>query len=373
MFALNGALFGLWASRIPAFVDRHGIEPGALGLVLFAMAAGAILSFPIAGGLSDKMGAARATRRIALVYMVTLWLLPLAPNVWMLAAALALFGSAHGGMDVTMNAWAAEVESRAGRPVMSSLHAMWSLGAGLGAALGWGSVQIGLAPGPQFWGLGLALGAAAMWLAAIAWESTRHHGGPAFAFPRGILLLVGLVAFGSAIGEGAMADWSAVFLTRVAGATEAQAALGYAAYSAAMVAMRLAGDRVVLWFGPVRAVRTGGLLAAAGALVALTLATPATAILGFMVMGLGYAVVMPLAFGRAARDPNLSAGRAIASVATLGYGGVLIGPPVIGAVAAAFSLPAGFGLIALLALGIAALAGVLAPPQATVPVGRAEA
>lgn len=373
MFALNGALFGLWAARIPAFVDRHGIDPGQLGLVLFALACGAILAFPVAGSLSDRLGAAQATKGIAVFYVMALWLLPLAPNAWLLAAALALFGAAHGGMDVTMNAWGAEVETRAGKPVMSSLHAMWSLGAGLGAALGWAAVRGGLAPGPQFWILGTLIGLLALWVAAIPWVSDRHHGGPSFVLPKGALFLVGLVAFAAALGEGAIADWSAVFLARVTQATEAQAALGYTAFSAAMVTMRLAGDRVVARLGPVRAVRIGGLLAAAGGIVALVFATPSAAIFGFCVMGIGYAVVMPLAFSRAARDPNLPAGRAIASVATLGYGGMLIGPPAIGAVAAALSLPAGFGLIAVLALLIAALAGAVAVPAQATGARAAEA
>ena len=373
MFALNGALFGMWAARIPAFVDRHGIDPGQLGLVLFALACGAIIAFPVAGGLSDRIGAARATKGIALVYVQALWLLPLAPNAWALALVLGLFGATHGGMDVTMNAWGAEVEARAGKPVMSSLHAMWSLGAGLGAAIGWGAVQAGLAPGPQFWLMGALIAALALWIAAIPWVSDQHHGGPSFALPKGPLFLVGLVAFAAALGEGAIADWSAVFLTRIAGATEAQAALGYTSFSAAMVAMRLAGDRVVGWLGPVLAVRIGGLLSAAGAIVALAFASPAMAILGFCIMGIGYSVVMPMAFSRAAKDPDLPAGRAIASVATLGYGGMLIGPPAIGAVAAARSLPAGFGLIAALALLIAALAGALVVPARNAAQGTAEA
>lgn len=361
MFALNGALFGVWASRIPAFVHRLEIAPGQLGLVLLALACGAIAAFPLAGSLTDRLGAARTTRALAVIYVTALCLLPLAPSLWVLALILALFGSAFGGMDVAMNTWGAEVEARAGRPMMSSLHAMFSLGAGLGAASGYGAVRIGLEPALHFWFSGAILGALALWTAAIPWTSDRHEGGPVFALPRGKLALVGLVAFGSALGEGAMADWSAVFMNIVTHATEAQAALGYAAFSIVMVSLRLAGDRIVRLWGPVLAVRLSGVTAATGAVVALSLSTPAAAIAGFALMGAGYALVMPLAFSRAASDPNLSAGRAIASVATLAYGGMLAGPPLIGAIAALASLKAGFGLIALLALMISVLAGALAP------------
>ena len=169
------------------------------------------------------------------------------------------------------------------------------------------------------------------------------------------------LADGIGDGEGAMADWSAVFLATVVGASEAQAALGYAVFSAAMVLARLAGDQVVRRLGPVTSARISGLLAAGGALTALLGGSFGVALAGFGLMGVGYAIVFPLAFSRAANDGEIPPGSAIASVATLAYGGMLVGPPAIGFIAAMTSLTHAFGLIAVLALAIVPLATSLRP------------
>lgn len=361
MFLLNGALFGLWASRIPAFVEAFSLSPGALGRILLCLAAGAILSFPLAGRLSDRIGAATATRIVAVLYALALPLLALAPSPLLLGAMLILFGAGHGAMDVTMNAWGAEVERAHGRTIMPAFHAMWSLGAGLGALSGYAAVAAGLGVWEHF-----ALGAGLFGLAGLAltltpWRSDRAPAGAGFALPPRVLVAVGLVAMCSSVGEGAMADWSAVFLTEVARSTEAEAALGYGLYSVVMMAARLGAGRVINRLGAVRAARIAGLTAAAGLVVALTGANLATGLIGFALVGLGYSVVVPLAFSRAANDPHVPPGRAIAGVATLGYGGMVLGPVAIGALAQATSLPAAFGLIAVLALGISLLAPSLEP------------
>lgn len=364
MFFLNGALFGVWASRVPAIKDRFELDPSELGLVLLALAGGAIVSFPAAGIASERLGAARLTRLIAFVYAPALVLVGLSPSVPVLVVAILLFGAAFGGMDVAMNGWGAEVEQALGRPIMSGLHAMFSLGAGSGAATGYFASGAGMAPSLHFALVALPLAAVALWIAAIRWDRPRRsepeEGGPLLAWPHGPLLLVGMIAFGVALGEGALADWSAIFLVTVAGADEATAALGYAVFSVAMVSMRLIGDRVVEAFGPVPTARVSCAVAAAGVALAVGGASVGLSLAGFLLMGIGYAVVMPLAFSRAARDMEVPAGVAIASVATLGYGGMLIGPPLIGFIADATSLRIAFGLLALLALTAAVLAPSLA-------------
>lgn len=365
MFVLNGALFGIWASRVPAVAARHGLSPGSLGLVLLLMAAGAILSFPLAGRGADRAGAYRVTWASALGYVAALGALAVAPTVPLLGLALFAFGATHGAMDVAMNAWAGEVERRAGRPMMASFHAMWSLGAGLGAGSGFLAVSLGAGIGAHFFLAGALVAAGSLALARVGWASDTapHHDGPVFALPRGALLLVGLVALGSAVGEGGMADWSAIFLVRSTGAGEAAAALGYAIYSVAMVAMRLSGDRFTARFGPVAVARLAGLFAASGALLAVTFATYPVALAGFVLMGLGYALIIPLAFSRAANDPVMRPGAAIASVSTLGYGGILLGPPLLGTVAELTSVRLAFLVLAVLALMITALAGALRPAR----------
>ncbi|MEZ5721411.1 MAG: MFS transporter [Paracoccaceae bacterium] len=162
MFALNGAFFGTWASRVPAVAEKFGLGPGALGLVLLAIGLGAVTSFPLAGRWSDQLGAARVTLALAAVHLAAVWLVALAPSVGLLAAALLLFGAMHGAMDVTMNAWAGEVERVAKRPIMPVFHAVWSLGAGLGAATGWVAVKAGVGIPLHFIAVGTVAGAVAL-------------------------------------------------------------------------------------------------------------------------------------------------------------------------------------------------------------------
>lgn len=366
MFVLNGTLFGMWASRIPAVAARHGLDKGALGLLLLFMAVGAILSFPLAGRWSDRFGAAHVTRRIAVLYTLALFPLALAPNPATLALALFAFGATHGAMDVAMNTWAGEVERHIGRPVMSSFHAMFSLGAGIGAASGFVAARAELGLAPHFIIGGILVAILSLWIAQIDWPSrarARSKGNPVFAFPRGPLFLVGAFAFCASLGEGSMTDWSAVFLVEVTRASEADAALGYVAFSVAMVIMRLLGDRITNRLGPVSTARLAGLTAAIGVILVVGPGTYPAALIGFGFMGMGYAVIFPLAFSRATNDPHLSPGAAIASVSTLGYGGFLIGPPLIGFVAEASSIREAFVILLILSALIVVLAKAVGPVQ----------
>ena len=372
MFMLNGGLYGIWASRVPAIAEIHSLSEGILGLLLLSMAAGAIVSFPLAGRLSDLFGSAWFTKRVAFVYGATLVALALAPNTWTLAVALFLFGAAHGSMDVSMNAWAGEVERMLGRPVMSSFHAMWSLGTGLGAASGYWAVRLGAEPTSHFL-IGAALGLAlTLPLGLIPWQTVPPAPKAAqgatekrasfLVIPTGALALAGIMGFCSALGEGGMADWSAIFLVQVAGTNQAVAALGFATFSVIMVTMRLLGDQVITRLGAVRAARVSGMAAALGVLLAVGFANLPAALLGFALMGFGYALIFPLIFSRAANDDHLTPGAAIAAVATFGYGGGLIGPVLIGFLAELFSLRWAFAVLAGLAFVIVLLAGSLAPP-----------
>ncbi len=361
-FALNGVLLGCWASRVPAVAAAFGLDEGALGLLLLAMGVGALVSFPLAGRLADRFGAVRVTRWIAAVYLVSVVLVGAAPVVAALGAALLLFGMCHGAMDVAMNSWAAEVERHMGRSVMSSFHAMWSLGAGIGAAGGYAATTLG-APVALHFALAAALTALALGpFLRTGWRSRTARtgsGDPVFAFPRGALVFVGLIALGAGLGEGAAVDWGAVFLAEVLDATELVATLGYAAFSVTMVAMRLCVDGLITRFGPRPVALASGLAAASGYLLCAAAGSVPLALAGFVLMGTGYAAVIPLAFSRAAADPVVPAGQAIASVATLGYGAMLMGPPAIGFIADATSLRISFALVGLCALLIAALSPVL--------------
>ena len=365
MFVLNGTLFGLWASRIPTVSAKLSLDPGALGMLLLLMGGGAIAAFPLAGRWVDRHGAATTTVWVAFLHALSILGIGLAPNLTSLAVALAFFGATHGAMDVAMNSWAGAVERHLPRPMMSRFHASWSVGAGIGAASGFVAIKLGL---PVLAHGALVIGVVAaisLWLAARPsrsplWApeppSSAAHA-PLFTLPKGPMVLVGLLAMCASLGEGAMADWGAIFLITTTGVTEASAAVGYAVFSVAMVIMRLGGDRVTHRFGPVKTARLAGTTAALGAGLAVGIATYPAALLGFALMGVGYAVIMPLAFSRATSDPVLSPGKAVASLATLGYGGLLLGPPVIGFIAQVSSLRVSFAFL----LALAILMAVLAP------------
>ncbi|MEO0991019.1 MAG: MFS transporter, partial [Pseudomonadota bacterium] len=314
-----------------------------------------------------SLGSVRVTRWLAIFYLGATIFVGLAPSPVVLGIALLLFGASHGAMDVAMNSWATEVEKSLGRSVMASFHAMWSLGAGLGAASGFLAVALGQGVAVHFTAISVIGGALFGWFLLVSWTSpkvARDASAPAFALPRGALILVGILALSAGLGEGAVADWSAVYLLDVVQTSEAQATLGYATFSVTMVVMRLSADRVVTRFGPVAVARVSGVVAGAGILLVVGPGVFWASLLGFLLMGVGYAALVPMAFSRAAEDPHVPPGQAIASVATLGYGAMLLGPPVIGFIAEASSLRAAFFMLAAFALCVVVLAPVLSRNQA---------
>lgn len=374
MFFLNGALFGGWASRVPAVRDRFALDEGTLGLLLLALAAGAVTSFPLAGAAVDRLGAARVTRRCAVLYVLLMPLLGLAPALPLLALVIFLFGAAHGAMDVAMNAWGAEVEQARGgrRSLMPMLHGLFSIGAGCGAAAGALFAGLAIGAAPHFLAFALLCGLPTLLIARIDWPSpvlpatANRAARPLIAIPRRGLLAAALVAFAAALGEGAMADWSAVYLVDTFRAPPAQAAIGYALFSLTMVAVRLTGGRTIGRFGPVPTIRACGLLAAAGAALLMLAPSVWLAWLAMAALGAGYALVMPLVFSRAAADPRLSPGAAMAAVSTFSYGGMLLGPPLIGFIAQVTTLRSAMLLLLVLALLIVWLAPSLRRPVAAV-------
>ena len=362
MFFLNGALFGAWASRVPAVKAGFGLDEAELGLILLCMAAGAVLSFPIAGRWTDVAGAPTITRLTAVAYVPLLPMLGLAPTPVLLGVALLLFGAAHGAMDVAMNAWGADVERARQRPIMSGLHGFFSLGAGVGAGSGVLFARMAIEPWIHFAAFAAVIALASAVFARAPWPVVRHARagrGPILAVPRGALLAVGFIAFCSAVGEGGMADWSAVYLAEILAAPEHLAAVGYAVFSITMVTTRLLGDWLIAQLGRVNVARCCGAVAALGA---LTLALSPSVVVGWIAMaamGFGYALVSPLVFSRAASDPDVPPGAAVAAVSTLNYGGMLLGPPVIGFIGHAAGLRFSIALLAGLAVVIVLLANRL--------------
>ena len=350
-FFTNGALVATWVSRIPAIQSKFGLSEGALGLVILGLSAGMLTALFLAGGLIARFGSPRVTLFCALVSCLTLPFLGIASTPIVLFGVLFVFGGGISAMDVAMNEQAVLVERNAKRPLMSSFHAGYSVGGVAGALMGAGmAAMTGLSTLPHF------LTAAAIFSGAIVFSfphllPTERAVGKkeqVFRLPEHTLWIMGVIAFCAAIGEGAMADWSAVYLTQVLNTNAALAALGFAAFSLTMTIGRIFGDFLSRKWTPVLIVRAGGLIAALGIIAAVLTDNPIIAIAGFAAVGMGLANIIPLLFGAAGNFPGISTGAGIAGVATIGYAGFLVGPPLIGLVAEEISLRTALFFVALI-------------------------
>jgi MFS family permease len=354
VFAVHGAVSGSYATRIPWIQEHLQLSPGRLGLALVLATAGSIAAMPLADRLAHRLGPRAVLRGLAMACCAGLLLPVLAPGLPWLCGALFVFGAGLGLLDVAMNAQGVVVEEQLGRSVMSSLHGMWSVGGLLGGAAGALAAHAGLDARVHL-ALAAPVLAAAALVAAHWTPDVRPVQGseepPAFALPPRGVLAIGLV------GLCAM-DWSGIYLRQDTGADPGLAAGAYTAFACTMAAARLGGDAVVRRFGPVRTVRTGGVLATAGGVLVVLADSPWTAVSGFALIGVGIAVVVPLCFAAAGRM-TLSPGRSIAGVATLSYASGLAAPAAVGWIAQASSLSVSFALVSVLTVGLVLGAGVL--------------
>ncbi|MEO5875480.1 MAG: MFS transporter [Streptosporangiaceae bacterium] len=361
VFAVHGAVGGAFATRIPWIQEHVHASPGLLGLALLAPAIGSFTMMPIASRLIHRTGGRTSTRLLVTLWSLTLILPALAPTVPVLFAVLLVYGAAGGMCDIAMNAQGVEVEQRMGRSIMSGLHGLWSVGALVGAGLGAVAAHAGIDARVHLTATALVLVALGV-LAGLRLPDNAAAADlaapPRFALPSRAILGIGLVGLCAVFAEGATADWSAVYLRDVAGASEGIAAGSYTAFALMMALSRLVGDFVVGRLGAVRAVRCSGLLAVTGGILVVIARTPAPAIIGFGLIGLGVAVVVPLAFAAAGRrTANPSQG--VAGVATLIYSCLLVSPAIVGGLASVTSLSASFAVITAVLVLMTVCAGFL--------------
>jgi len=359
LFLLNGVGIASWAAHVPFIKQRFGFSDATLGLGLLLMALGSVVALLGGAPLVARLGSRIVIGVAALVFCAALPLLMLVPVAPLLFLLLPIFGASIGAMEVAINTEAVAVEGRFARPIMSSFHALFSVGGLLGAALAALALALGVAP-PAHMGV-VALALVALVVIAIPYllpaAPAREGGGSPLTLPRGPLLALGVLAFFCLVVEGAMADWSAVYLRERLGTGAAFAAAGYAAFSVAMAAGRFGGDWLRARTSAVILVRLSAMLAALGLGLSLLIAQPLAALLGFACVGLGLANIVPILFTAAGRTSGVASEIGIATVASCGYFGFLIGPPLIGFVAQATSLAWGLALVALFIAFIALLAG----------------
>jgi fucose permease len=382
-FLVMGMTAGVWLARIPAVKAQAHLSDGALGAALFAVPVGLVLGSAVAGRLVDRLGSASVTRACGIANCAVIVTPGLAMNLPGLMAALLAVGVVGGTLDVAQNAQGVHVEAAYNQPVMTSMHAFYSLGTIAGALAGGGFAWAGVGPLPSLAVAG-AFGAtvdavAGRWLLPAGYRGPAAAprapgarapgaGGPGAQDRRHVLRLVialGVLGICSLVGESAAGDWSAVYLRDNLGTSAGFAALGFAAFSVTMTAGRLVGDSLIRRFGAVGVVRCCGLVAAAGLACALATGYPYVAVAGLAVFGAGLSVVVPQVFAAGGRADPVRPGSGLARVVGLGYAGMTAGPAVIGAAASQVGLRLAFGIPVLLALWIAVAAPVLGRRGAT--------
>ena len=352
LFFVNGAILASWVPYVPMVKQRLGIGDGLLGVVLLFMAIGALGALPFAGTLVGRLGSRTVSVGAGLGLCLSLPLPVLAPTPFLAALALLFFGAFNSTLDVAMNAQAVEVEQRRGRALMSSFHAMFSVGGLAGALLSSVIIAAGVGAADHILTAAL-LGSVAILIARSALIAVAPSPSPVFVRPTRGLLGLGVLALCALLAEGAIGDWSAVYLMDSRGASQSVAAAGFAAFSLAMAGGRFAGDHVARWLGAACLLRLSGALAAGGLLLALIVKEPVIAIAGFGLVGLGVANLIPVIFSAAGRAYAVAPGHGLAAVATTGYVGFLAGPPAIGLAAEVVGLPAALGIVALACAAVA--------------------
>jgi predicted MFS family arabinose efflux permease len=354
IFLMAGFGAAAWAPLVPFAKARAGIGDGVLGLLLLCLGMGSFVAMPLAGALAARFGCRRVLTGAALVICLALPFLATVSSLPLLVASLFIFGAGLGSFDVTINIQAVIVERASGRSMMSGFHGLYSVGGIVGAA----GVTALLGAGAPPLAATLCVVVGLIGALAYAAPNMLSYGtkseGPAFAFPHGVVLFIGLLCFIAFLAEGAMLDWSAVFLTSVRAMKPSFAGLGYAAFASTMTIGRLTGDRIVQRLGGSVVISIGGLLAAAGFTLATLVPSWQVALVGYALVGAGCSNIVPVLFSSVGRQNIMPESVAIPAIATLGFGGVLAGPAAIGFVAHAINLPAAFLILAVLLIGVAA-------------------
>ena len=357
IFFVSGFGAASWAPLVPVLRERLAIGDDLLGVLLLCIGIGSLLVMPVAGVLAERIGCRRVLIVSAVLYAASLLSICFVNSFWMAVPVIFFFGGLMGCVDVVMNIAAVIVEQGIGRRIMSGMHGFWSLGGFVGAGLY--GVWVGLAGLTAFQSTLIA----AVLMLALTAVFGRHlipygggGGGSLIAIPRGIVAFVGVTAFIAFLSEGAVMDWSGVYLTTVRGMDLSLAGMGFSVFSGAMLLMRFLGDHVIQRVGQFPVAVGGALLAFVGILLVMFAPVNTLLYLGFFAIGIGSANIVPVFFSLMGRQSVMPVGTAVSAVSTMGYLGILAGPAAIGFVSAQTNLMTAFGMIAALCI-VQALVG----------------
>jgi MFS family permease len=369
-FFVNGFQMGNYVARLPEIQNLYGVSNATLGTILLCSAAGAISAMPFAGLLTVRFGSRLITIATGIAFIFLIPLIPILPNLWLLAVLFFLFGIFGGSEDVAMNGQAVYVERLYQKPILSSFHGVWSIGTALGAGFGALFAKFGIGLFTHFVLMSVLSFVLLIWAAfnlikdgplSINAEksenSEKEAESTAFRLPTKAILPLGIIAFCGMTGEGAVGDWAAIFMHKVIGKDEAFSALAFGSFATAMTIGRLTGDYFTEKYGKRKQLIISSLLSILGLALALSFNNPWTVLLGFFIVGLGLATVVPIVYSTAGNTEGVSPSVGIAMATTIGYSGFFVGPPTIGYLADLFSLR--IGLLFVLALFLIMLTFVI--------------
>ena len=355
-FLVNGGIYGMLACRLPDIQHRLSLDDGQLGTALMLCSFGSLFGVANGGRLSNRQGSHRVVMGMGIAFSCLIPFLAWAPSYLALIAVFVLFGFCGATMDVAMNVNGVAVEKELPKPIMSSLHGMWSLGGFISAGVGWLVVRGGVSAFHHFLFGGMAMVTIVLVASRFLLPATPSgEDAPAFVIPDRPVLLIGLICLCAFLCEGAMGDWSAIYLRQVLHQTPSFSTLGYFAFAFVMTSTRFFGDSILHRWGPSVTMRTGSAIALVGMAAGLLSGIPIPTIIGFACVGFGMATVAPIGFSLAGKVGGENPDHAIASVATMGYSAFLIGPAAIGWIAKATSLRAAMSVIVLLCFAILVL------------------
>lgn len=355
-FLITGLAMSAWAPLVPFAQARLGVNEATLGALLLCLGGGSLVAMPLTGPLVNRFGCRKFLTLSLLLMCVSLVFLGVAGTIPTLALTLLIFGMSLGATDIAMNMQAVIVEKASGRTMMSGFHGFYSLGGIFGAVIISGLLWLSLSPFQSL----LALSGVLLVMTVCTIPKLLPYGNspdgkrePFFVVPRGRVLFLGSLCFIVFLAEGAVLDWSAVFLTQVRAVDPVQAGLGFAFFSVAMTVARLTGDRIVQRLGGKRILLWGGGCAAIGFAIVVSVPSTIAAYIGFVLIGLGASNIVPVLFTAAGNQKSMPMGLAISAVVSMGYAGLLAGPALIGFVAQISSLS--FALLTV-AVGLVLLA-----------------
>jgi predicted MFS family arabinose efflux permease len=346
-----GVVVGTWGAHIPSVKAHYALSEATLAWVLLAVAVGTVLSLLLAGRIIGLLGARRACGLAGLSMSLLLGVVLEYPGMAALLPAMLVFGGSMSLFDVAINAEGSELESLGPRAIMSNLHAMFSVGGMTGAALASYLFDLGVTPRSQLFyvcsGIAIIVAVASRGMLKTPASARADEGHAHFAWPKGLLLVIGVLVFAGMTAEGVMYDWSVLYLSQDVGMSQSRAAIGYAVFAAAMALSRFGGDLLRARYSEPSLLCLGATVAACAMAVVLVSANAWIGFIGFALVGAGLAPVAPILFNAATRVPGVSRAAAIASVTSIGYSGFMIGPPLIGGLATATSLTVALGVVVL--------------------------